>query len=171
MRAAFGLVSLLVAVGLIAWLMSKGIGTEGTDKQTQARIADAAQIAGYSRDQSMPFLDSLSVEPQMTGGKFSSLLVMKVAKGGPADTYFGLKEGDAIIAASSQGVETRTRDEQDATMFRDEYLFNAYKATGTITVMRNGQQLILPSTTPAAKSANAANSSNPTDALQGLTNP
>lgn len=164
MRAAFGLVSVLVAIGIIAWMIGKGYGTAGTDGQTQEKIQDAAQIAGYSRDQSMPFLSSLKVEPQNNGGRFSSLLVTKVVKGGPADTYFGLQEGDAIIAATSQGNRTSVKDEQDPTMFRDEYVMNAYTRSGSITVMRNGQELTLPNPN-AAKAQNPANGTNPVDAI------
>src|SRR4051794_16336180 len=101
MRAGFGLVSILVAIGLIAWLMSKGVGMQGTDRQTQSRIADAAQVAGYARDQSMPFPSSLVVQPGTTNGKLTSLLVTAVTTGGPAETYFGLQVNDAIIAAKS----------------------------------------------------------------------
>ena len=88
MRAGFGLIGLLVCVGVIVWIMHKSMlpyTQQVLDKgNTTSRRVN--QMAGNSADGSIKFSDSVVLEAESSGGKISSLDVTQVTPGGPADT-------------------------------------------------------------------------------------
>ena len=113
MRAGFGLVGLLITIGVIVWFMYKielpydqaaiSAGRKATEQVNQ--------IAGNATDGSMRFDDSLTLTMQdNSSGRLDSILVTSVVPTGPAATYFGLQKGDAIIAIETHGNRTKVRE-------------------------------------------------------------
>ena len=163
MRAMFGLVALLVCVGVVMWVFSlTSIPTarEGKKAQDQAR-----QISGRGEN-GQAATDSFKVTPQMKGNsRLGSLLVTDVTPGGAMDQYYGLKKGDEIIEITTQGGMTKVGDasNDDAEMAKDK-VQEAFQASGPIVVMRGGRAITLPlpagSTAAAPANSASANQNN-----------
>jgi hypothetical protein len=143
---AFGLVGLLVTVGVIAWIMyaveapdiqaSHAVQVQAETLVNQlngqdangVRIEDAYKVFADSRDD----------------GKLQDLQVTQVMPGGPMDVKFGLKSNDVIIAAID-GHTVRTdinglNSEQDG----KDAIRDAYTGGGQLVVMRGDKTLTLP---------------------------
>jgi hypothetical protein len=151
MRMAFGLVSLLVGVGLM-FLFFYQIEVPqievGHDAQQQVQ-----QLAG--RDENgVPVEQTYTLQAETRpDGKLKDLLVTHLNLGTPMESYFGLKEKDQIVSAIGQGgFQTDfggSDDEEGAKLaVRD-----AYALKGKIIVLRGGERLTLPQPGQAAISA------------------
>jgi len=142
MRAGFGLVGLLICIGVIVWFMYK---IELPHDQAVISAGQKAReqvnpIAGYSTDGKILFSDSLSLELQSSGGRSNSLLVTDVMAGGPAQTYFGLVRGDSIVEIGPLSV----RDSINSTGEGRDMVMDSYQHHSTLTVVRDGQKITLP---------------------------
>src|SRR5207248_9958789 len=107
MRGMFGLVSLLLAVAIIAYLWSQHttvVAHEGVKAQDQAR-----QISGRGQD-GRAAIHSFTVNPEMRGNRLDALEVTDVVPGGALADY-GLKKGDKIIKICDQTVGNRSNDD------------------------------------------------------------
>ena len=109
MKAAFGLVGILVTVGVIVWIMGMSGGSldhvQNVKKAGDTAAADVRQLGGTARDGSMSFKESITLDGQQSGGKTVALLVEKVEATGPAFTFFGLKRGDLITSVGQLTVK------------------------------------------------------------------
>src|SRR4051812_37979875 len=124
MRAGFGLIGLLIVIGVIVWIMHKSTlpYTQEVLKQGETAKKQVNQFAGNSQDGSMRFSDSVTLETESSGGKISAIDVTKVTAGGPAETYFGLKEGDAIVQIGPLAVKDQINSDGEAKdMVQDAY--------------------------------------------------
>jgi len=166
MRAGLGLAGLLICIGVIVWIMHSAIlpHTEATLQAKKKAEETINPIAGYSRDGTMKFSDSLVVETETKGGKVSAVDVTKVVPGGPADTEYGLKEGDAIVEIGELPVKDNVQSEGDAMAQIVQF---GYERSAPLIVMRDGNKLTLspkgpkPAAAQPAKNPNAGNSSDP----------
>lgn len=141
MKGAFGLVGLLVVVGIVVYALGPGGGTNyvGTVvEKGQKAEQQVNQLAGNARDGSMSFKESITVDEQSANGRTVALLVNTIKPTGPAATYFGLKRGDLITEIGP--LEIKTMD-GDAGL---DFLMDAYQKQGEITVMRDDQKIKLP---------------------------
>jgi hypothetical protein len=165
MRAAFGLVGLLVVIGVIVWIMGAPGGY--LDKtRADLKAADKAKqqvnvIAGNSRDGEYPFRKTITIDLATSGGKTQGLLVTSINSAGPGATYYGLQKGDVVIDLGQMGpVKNQTWSADEAL----DWLDDAYRKQQQLIVVRNGQTITLPqapgTATPAPVNANGANSSN-----------
>ena len=137
MRGMFGLVSLLLAVAIIAYLWSQHtavVAHEGVKAQDQAR-----QISGRGQD-GRAAVNSFKVEPQMRGSRLDALEVTDVTPGGALADY-GLKKGDKIIKIGDQKIGDRSND--DPGLAKD-LVHDAFQRSQSITVLRKGQEVMLP---------------------------
>lgn len=144
MRAAFGLVGLLVAIGIIVAMMAVNHPADTVRKAEPARQM-AQQLAGKDSE-GKPAKESITLSPEVINGKLKYVLVEDIEVGGAYEKYYGLKRNDSIIEASA----TDLRD-QDAEMAID-LIHRAYQLRSPITVMRSGQKVELPQAASAAPS-------------------
>src|SRR2546430_15609135 len=98
MRMAFGLIGLLVTIGVIVWIMAAvelphTQAVVGAQKQVKPAVQ---QIAG--RDENgIDARDSIKLGAETSGGKMSSVIVTELTPGGAMEKYFGLKQNDSIV--------------------------------------------------------------------------
>jgi hypothetical protein len=145
MRMAFGLVSLLVTLGIIVLVMSMML-----DKQTgsipvaiNAR-QEAQQIAGVGQDGAAA-TQSAYLEENTSGGKLRSLKVIRVIPGGAYDTYFGLLPGDEILEIEQSGSMMKVHDISNGDGgLAMALISDAYARNQHIIVNRSGYRLTLP---------------------------
>ena len=158
MRGVFGLVGLLIGVGLLVWIYS--IVAIPTAKQGKEVQKEVQQISGRGED-GMSASDSFATEAQFKGGAVESLLVTNLVGGGPMQTQFGLAAGDRITAVNGMALSGLASDEELARGLVAE----AYGKKQTLTVRRGDQTLTLPASaapTPAPVAVDSANpSANP----------
>jgi hypothetical protein len=157
MRAGIGLIGILLGVGLMVYLFAQSELPkikEGEKAKDQAR-----QIAGYSQDQT-PATESFATEPTMKGSKLASLQVTSVTPGGAMDTYYGLKQGDEIVAIGDTSIDVLSNN--DDQLAKAMVVQEGYQKQKMLTVRRAGQRLMLP--LPAAAAAAAAGTAAPAPA-------
>ena len=162
MRMAFGLIGLLVTIGVIVMIMNTVLKKEQTviSAGNKAR-EDVGQIGGYSQDMT-PAQNSVTFEPQSTGGRFDSLRVTNVVPGGAMDTFYGLQVNDVIVEVNGMRIRELSNGDPE---LAETLVVDAYRTSQPIVVMRNGQQLTLPQTgaaqAPAAPGAAPAQPQSP----------
>lgn len=134
MRAAFGLVSILVVVGIIALLWSQYnpvVVEEGRKAEDKME-----QIAGKGA------ATSIKLEPRHDDGKLRALHVDEIEADGPMAKYFGLRRDDLIVKITSQDFTQKVAelgfDEAKARVLE------AYQRSGSLTILRGGKELVLP---------------------------
>jgi hypothetical protein len=160
MRAVFGLVGILVVVGVIVWLLGAPGGyldkTQADIKAGNKAKQQVNVIAGNSADGEYPFRKTVTLDLATSGGKTQGLLITSVNPAGPAATYYGLQKGDVVIDLGQMGpVKNQTWSAEEAL----DWLDDAYRKQQRIIIIRNGQSITLPQT-PAAPANSNANSSN-----------
>lgn len=146
MRMAFGLVSLLVAVGIILWLY--GNYTAPVAKQGSAAREQAQQMAG--RDETgAAATESLTLEPRQRSGKVDGMRVASITPGGAMATFYGLRQDDIILQAGDMPFTDPVGGDVE---LAEAMLLEAYKAQKPLRVLRGTEQITLPA---PAGSANA----------------
>jgi S1-C subfamily serine protease len=134
--AGFGLLSLLVCVGIMLYLMSMEAPAvhEGVKAQDEAQ-----QISGHGAN-GMPAMQSYTAESYPPGGNsFRGVRIKDVTIGGPMDTYYGLKVGDVVLQIGGMDV-TAFGDYESAKGQLDQ----AYQEFKLLLVQRGGNQITLP---------------------------
>ena len=134
MRMLFGLGSLLVVIGLIAWYMGKA---ELPAVETGQKIKpEVEQIAG--RDENgQDASQSATFSEESNGAKLADLKVETVSPGGAYEKYFGLKVGDQIVTVVQNGVDQNASDTDGKSM--EAFIQTAYQSAGTLKIRRPGQ--------------------------------
>jgi len=157
MKAGFGLVGLLIAIGVLVWLWSSVTlpHNKATIDAGRKATEDINQLSGSSADGSMRFDDSLQIDVLRSGGKPASILVLEVKSGGPAEIYYGLKKDDCITELGPLHVRDQISGNDDA---RD-FLMDAYQRKHPLVVIRREQKVTLPIPKPTAQRNPAAPSS------------
>jgi hypothetical protein len=148
MRAAFGLVGLLVAIGVIVAMMAVNHPAD-TIKRAEPARQKAQQFAGYDSEGGRA-KDSITLSPEVVNGKLKYVLVEEIVAGGAYEKYYGLKRNDSIIAAGP--MDLRDEDGEMAV----ELIHKAYQQQWSVTVMRGGQKVELPQATPATPVKNSS---------------
>ena len=142
MRAGLGLCGLLICIGVMVWIMH-AVELPHTEAALQAKKKAEATlnpIAGYSRDGTMRFSDSLTLETESKGGKIAAIDVNSVVAGGPADTDYGLKEGDVILQIGELPVKDNIQSESDA---MGQLVQFGYERSADLVVLRDGNKMTL----------------------------
>ena len=138
MKMAFGLVSLLVTIGIIALLMSNvSIPLIQAGNETRK---DAQQIAGLDPT-GMPAHEFFKVsEVRPSGGRFEGIQVTSVDPRGALPKYYGLMVGDVIVG--SNGMKFEDVSMTDAPSAKN-WVLDSYQKQWDLNVIRNGQKITL----------------------------
>lgn len=142
MRMAFGLVSLLVLVGI--YMLWFGETQAPIIKQGSEVKKSAERIAGYGPD-GRPATESAKFEPQSKDGRTTSLRVTEVVPAGVLGQHFGLMRGDEIVRVG----ELDVRDYPGGDEMAIAMTYEAAQRQSPLTVLRNGQRLTLTPGSPA----------------------
>lgn len=134
MRMAFGLVGLLIAAGFIIFMFQMSAKNSLDVKKKVEQQLRPMGATGQREAKESVTLDGLN-----SGSKFNSLLVRDIVAGGPIEQRYGLKKEDTITALN--GLDIRTHNDADTAV---EMFFDNYVRGGTVTVIRDGQQMTLP---------------------------
>lgn len=139
MRYGLGLLSLLIVIALSLLLVVntgylRSVQTAQKQANTQVNV-----ISGYSPDRSQLATDTLRYRVTSSGSR-SKLIVTGVQRDGAMHEKFGLMPDDQILEIGPLDVAQQVTNKEDATAF----LHDAYARGYTLTVMRKGQKLTLP---------------------------
>jgi len=138
MRMAFGLVSVLIAAGLVAYLY---VGKSGNDIHTGIKAQEEIQRMTNTGADGMRADQSIKLDPANSDGRLMGMKVTDIVLGGPLQLNFGLKKGDTITRLD--GARIGDLDLSDYEMDKAQ-LFSPHGPDWHITVQRDGQELILP---------------------------
>jgi hypothetical protein len=147
MRAIFGLVAILIFVGVLVWFLyamylpyTKTVTTVGRHAQDQA-----AQIAGIDNQNGGRVSDSIALVADRKNGKLEGILISAINPGSAFQKYFGVMTGDVIVEIETSGSlqkipEIANGDDE----LPKDMIVEAYQRKNRLVVLRNGQRLTLP---------------------------
>lgn len=145
MRAAFGVVSLLIVIGVIVWFMgAPGGHLDQTQQALEARerVTPQVQAMGGRDAQGRRLSETIELELQHSGGQIDSILVLRVEEDSAAVERWGLRRSDSIIAIGPMPVRGNlmiTSNTDAAIMLEDAFARNL-----GLTVVRQGREIQLP---------------------------
>jgi C-terminal processing protease CtpA/Prc len=137
MRAIFGLVSLLVVVGIMM-LIFKSI--EAPQLEVGKKAQDQAQQISGRDANGIPAKDSYTAESFPDNGPFRGIKIDTLTDGGAMQTYYGLKPGDVVMQINSNDVTALGGSYDMAKAELDE----AFQNASPLTVIRDDNKMSLP---------------------------
>lgn len=176
MKAAFGLVALLLSVGIILFLLAGPLGKGGRsylqtvtdvkkEKEPQVQQWGGKDVKGRA------LYDTIELAPWPETGRMRGAVVDTIDTTGPAATFYGLQTGDVIVQIQSQQVGGSIISDEEAA---EAFLTDAFARSAPIVVEREGQELILPAQqtgspgpTPSAGDPGATDSGTGSDTQTG----
>ena len=155
MRVAIGLAAILIAIGVVVWIMhTVELPAVQSALETKKKIEpQVQQMAGVDAD-GKDARDSIKLDAETSGGKMTSVDVTRIDPQGRFAQYFGLQTGDSIVEIATQGgVMTPVKEIPDPAAAKDD-LLTSMQNFQQIVVVRNGTKMTLP-VAPTAKPAAA----------------
>jgi S1-C subfamily serine protease len=137
MRMAFGLVGVLVTLGVIIMFMH-AYELPAAQKAIQTKKKVESQFGSNTAEGLADAKASIVLDDLNRGGQFQGLTVTSVVPGGSMARDFGLAAGDVILAVGGK----RLRDFSDPELARD-FLFEAKMRREALTVQRGGADVEL----------------------------
>jgi hypothetical protein len=160
MRGVFGLIGVLVVLGVIVWIMNWTLpGTEQTLKTNEKVREQVTQLSGHDAN-GTPASASATFDAVTDGGRTTGLLVTKVVADGAYAKYFGLQRNDAIVAFEFQGFRQNIREINDSELAKAQVM-ETFQKSGSVFVMRNGKEVKLPEAKVAQTPAQPTGQQNP----------
>jgi hypothetical protein len=148
MRAAFGLVSLLVVLGIIMLMFN--FYTAPMLKKGKATQDEARQVAGRDENNA-PVTDAIVLDAKDRNGQMEAAVVTDVVPGSTIQTHYGLQKGDVILVLGQLTVKGNMSSPEEA----KDYLLYAYQRNEPVVILRGGEKLTLPLEPGAAAAATA----------------
>jgi hypothetical protein len=146
MRMAFGLLGLLVTIGVIAWIMHAVYlpYTAASVKAYEHAEVVTNQISGRDENGNNIETTYSVFADTRADGKLQDLQVTQLAPGSPLTQYFGLQKDDVVIAGiDGHTVRTDLNGLEDERAGKDA-IWGAYTTSGQLIVQRGDRQLTLP---------------------------
>jgi S1-C subfamily serine protease len=141
MRMVFGLISLLVVIGIMMLVFKT---FEAPDIEQGQKVQEQAeQIAGRDAN-GAPAYKSYVGEEADVGSHFQGVKIDSLTPGGPMETAYGLKAGDVVVQIGGMDVTT-LGDYNSAKGQLDQ----AFQMAATLTVLRDGAKMELQCKGPA----------------------
>lgn len=170
MRYAFGLVSLLVSVGIVVWLFAQH--TSVVSKVAKKETDRTRQMAGRDEATGEDASRALTLEPAQRGSKVYGMTVRAVVPGSAMEKFYGIKPNDVVMQAGDMPFgDPFVSDAQSAAGL----ILKAFQEFKPLTVQRSGQSISLPlsadtsAPAPAAPIAGSNNAPDPFAAPAGST--
>jgi hypothetical protein len=158
MRALFGLVGLLVGVGVLIWFMgSKGGGLDQTQqvlKSGESAREQISQVGGIDSATGRSAMSSAELEEINANGKTTGLKVNAVTPGGAYERFFGLQKDDTIVAVIYSGLRQNIRDMSDPEMAKAQ-VSDTFSKQGQLVVKRGNSEITLPQSGDSAPKKDA----------------
>jgi len=154
MKMGFGLVSLLVVVGIIAYWMSFNHPAD-TVRQGEAVKKEVRQLAGKDEEGGRA-MDTITLEEHLKNGKIDGILVQDIIANGAMENFFGLQLDDLIIAAGQMEFRGTTDGDMAIALIHE-----AYMKRQPLVVIRNGEKITLPDASVLEDSGNPEESASP----------
>jgi hypothetical protein len=164
MRAAFGLVSLLVVLGIIMLMFN--FYTAPMLKKGKATQDQARQIAGRDEDNA-PVTDAITLDAKDRNGQMEAAVVTSVVPGSTIQTHYGLQNGDVLLVLGQLTVKGNMSSPEEA----KDYLLYAYQRSEPVVILRGGEKLTLPLEPGAPGTAAAAAAAPTTTTADGSPTP
>ena len=149
MRMAFGLVSLLVTLGIILMIfkmVEAPVIKEGKKTQDQAR-----QMAGRD-EEGERVTNAVTLDQQDVDGKMQSVSVTDITANSALQQRYGLQKGDVILEMGPLSVRGNMSSADEA----KDMLQDAYQKNYPLVVLRGWDKLTLPLPEGAASASDAA---------------
>lgn len=168
MRAAVGLVGLLICLGVTVYFM----GAKGGELDRTKAVLDAGkkateaanQLSGRDRATGAPARESATLEAQTNGnGAINGILVATIVSDGAYATFWGLQRNDVITEIGPLDVKGQITSESDANVMVQD----AYQRHMSLTVLRDGQKTTLNGQEPTPPKS-SGKSNDPLDVLQQI---
>ena len=139
MRAGFGLVAILVTLGVIIMIMHT-YTLPAAKQAIQTRKKVEEQFSMNTPEGMADAQASIVLDDATKGSRFNGLQVTSVVTGGPINKVFDLMAGDQIVAIG--GPKLRDPPYNDPEMAR-AMLYEAKLRQQPLTVIRNGEEIEL----------------------------
>lgn len=145
MRGAFGLVGLLVVAGVVVWMMtSSGGGKNGkgyleTVGSAKKQAESEVQAISGRDQQGQPVTASLKLEVVSSGGRSTGIRITSIDPGNPVAKKYGLQTGDVITEFGPLPAADFADESAASAQLQD-----AYQRSLPLTILRNGQKMMLP---------------------------
>ena len=155
MKAAFGLVSLLVVCAIVFYVWTNS-AKQTIDSSKPAR-EQAEKFSGRDSE-GRPLQETMQLSPFAPNGKLQYIFVDKLDPENPMAKEYGLKVDDSIIEVGPQGVRDPGMDGQ----MMKALVLEARTRQWDIVVLRNGEKVTLK---PDSGKKASGGGSSPRDAL------
>jgi S1-C subfamily serine protease len=163
MRALFGLVSLLVVLG-IGLLIFRNFEAP-VIKQGEKAQDEARQMSGHG-DDGKAAIQSFETQGKMKGSNLEGLTVTSVTPGGAMEKY-GLRTGDEIVEVGDMKVGDMSANDPETA--KANVVQEGFQKMKPVVVMRNGKRVTLPERAGAGNGT-TANPSTPQGVQDQLKN-
>ena len=139
MRAGFGLVAILVTLGVIIWFMHVyELPAIKQAVQTKKKVEE--QFSMNTPEGMADAQASIVLDDATKGSRFNGLQVTSVVTGGPMNKVFGLMAGDQIVAIGGQKLRDPPYNDPEMAC---AMLYEAKLRQQPLTVIRNGEEIEL----------------------------
>jgi hypothetical protein len=139
MRMAFGLVGLLVTIGVIAWIMHV-YTLPATKKALQTKQRVEEDLGGLTSSGMEDAKASIALSPVMSGSRLKGLQVTSIVPGGPMQARYGLMAGDLIVGAKGQMLDLIAGTDPEMAEIQ---VFESNGMKLPLIVVRGGKQITL----------------------------
>jgi competence protein ComGC len=140
MRAAFGLIGILVTLGVIVaiWYFIS-LPNIKQARQTQKKVE--ATLGALTSSGIQESKDSISLDARTRGGRFNGLIVKGIAPGGAMQVNYGLMTGDVIVGVHGNTFDAIANGDSD---MAEALVWEARGRQQILMVERNGKKIDLP---------------------------
>jgi hypothetical protein len=160
MRMAFGLVGVLVALGVLVLLMNMQLDSVQTSVKARDSAKEQINAISGKDAEGVPFSETLKLQPDPEIGKLLGLRVTKVDPANPMAVHYGLIDDDLIVEIGPQ----RVKDIGDSEL-AIPLVMESKARNWDLVVVRGGQEIKLPQAkaggAPPAPAASPTPSANP----------
>jgi hypothetical protein len=140
MRIAFGLVGILVTLGVIIMIMSF-IELPAIKQARQTQKKTEQTLGALTSSGIQDSKDSIVLDPLTKGSRFDSLIVRSIVPGGAMQVNYGLMTNDVIIGVNGMTFDTVANGDSE---LAESLIWEARGKQQKLMVVRNGRKLDLP---------------------------